>query len=69
MNTEPTSVSESNSPAASHLTDPVFLEELRAQMLKFVRLQLPDEALAEDAVQEALEDSGDGAPGTSDTTG
>ncbi len=54
MNTEPTSVSESNSPAASHLTDPAFLEELRAQMLKFARLQLPDVALAEDAVQEAL---------------
>lgn len=54
MNSEPTSVSDSENTAASHLTDPVFLEELRSQMLKFSRLQLRDEALAEDAVQEAL---------------
>jgi RNA polymerase sigma-70 factor (ECF subfamily) len=38
----------------SHLTDPAFLTELRSQMLKFATLQLRDEALAEDAVQEAL---------------
>jgi RNA polymerase sigma-70 factor (ECF subfamily) len=37
-----------------HLTDPKFLTELRGMMLKFARLQLSDEALAEDAVQEAL---------------
>ncbi len=36
------------------LTDPVFLKELRLQMLKFATLQLRDEALAEDVVQEAL---------------
>lgn len=40
--------------AATHLTDPVFLEDLRRQMLKFAILQLDDEAQAEDAVQEAL---------------
>ena len=34
--------------------DPVYLEGLRAQMLRFARQQLADEALAEDAVQEAL---------------
>lgn len=36
------------------LTDPVFLKELRIQMLKFAILQIKDETLAEDAVQEAL---------------
>jgi RNA polymerase sigma-70 factor (ECF subfamily) len=36
------------------LTDPVFLEDLRRQMLKFATLQLNDPDLAEDAVQEAL---------------
>ena len=40
--------------AASHLTDPVFLDDLRRQMLKFAVLQLDNEAQAEDAVQEAL---------------
>lgn len=35
-------------------TDPVFLEDLRRQMLKFATLQLRDAHLAEDAVQEAL---------------
>lgn len=40
--------------AANHLTDPVFLEDLRRQMLKFAVLQLDNEAQAEDAVQEAL---------------
>lgn len=38
----------------SPLTDPAFIKELRTQMLKFATLQLRDEALAEDAVQEAL---------------
>lgn len=42
------------STAASHLTDPVFLEDLRRQMFKFAVLQLDNEAQAEDAVQEAL---------------
>ena len=36
------------------LTDPSFLEELRIQMMKFAVLQIKDEALAEDAVQEAF---------------
>ncbi len=36
------------------LTDPEFLQDLRAQMIKFAELQLRDNALAEDAVQEAL---------------
>ena len=36
------------------LVDPVFLADLRTQMVKFARLQLADEHLAEDAVQEAL---------------
>ncbi|MBY4676994.1 RNA polymerase factor sigma-70 [Marinobacterium arenosum] len=39
---------------ASALVDPVFLKELRSQMLKFAVLQLQDEQQAEDAVQEAL---------------
>ncbi|MEX1216777.1 sigma-70 family RNA polymerase sigma factor [Saccharospirillum sp.] len=39
---------------ANHLTDSVFLEDLRQQMLKFAVLQLDNEAQAEDAVQEAL---------------
>lgn len=38
----------------SVLTDPVFLTDLRKQMLKFATLQLSDGHLAEDAVQEAL---------------
>jgi len=41
-------------PDTASLTDPVFLKELRLQMLKFTVLQLRDECLAEDAVQEAL---------------
>ncbi|MDA3875478.1 MAG: RNA polymerase factor sigma-70 [Halothiobacillus sp.] len=36
------------------LADPVFLQDLRRQMLKFATLQLSDEHSAEDAVQEAL---------------
>ncbi len=40
-------------PAA--LACPVFLADLRAQMLKFAVLQLADRSQAEDAVQEALE--------------
>lgn len=39
---------------ALYLNDPKFLAELRLMMLKFAKLQLADEALAEDAVQEAL---------------
>jgi RNA polymerase sigma-70 factor (TIGR02943 family) len=38
----------------SNLADPVFLAELRQQMLKFAQLQLSDQHLAEDAVQDAL---------------
>lgn len=40
--------------AADQLVDAQFLAALRGQMLKFARLQLGDEHLAEDAVQEAL---------------
>ena len=40
--------------AGGNLSDPNFLNELRAMMLKFAKLQLADEALAEDAVQDAL---------------
>ena len=36
------------------LSDQDFLEQLRAQMLRFAVLQLTDQHLAEDAVQEAL---------------
>ena len=36
------------------LHDPVFLQDLRQQMLKFAVLQLSSPSLAEDAVQEAL---------------
>lgn len=36
------------------LDDPVFLRDLRRQMLRFATLQLSDAHLAEDAVQEAL---------------
>jgi len=36
------------------LADPVFLGELRSQMLKFATLQMGDAHAAEDAVQEAL---------------
>lgn len=36
------------------LNDPKFLADLRQMMLKFAKIQLADEALAEDAVQEAL---------------
>lgn len=39
---------------ASHLLDPGFLSDLRLQMIKFAKIQLKDESLAEDAVQEAL---------------
>lgn len=40
--------------AASSLDDPVFLRDLRRQMLRFATLQLSDAHGAEDAVQEAL---------------
>ena len=39
---------------SSLLTDTVFLEDVRKQMLKFATLQLGDSHQAEDAVQEAL---------------
>ncbi|ADZ89484.1 RNA polymerase factor sigma-70 [Marinomonas mediterranea] len=35
-------------------SDPVYMQELRNQMIKFARLQVRDEGLAEDAVQEAM---------------
>ncbi len=41
-------------PEVSALTDPAFLEDLRARMLRFASLQLNDFHLAEDAVQDAL---------------
>ncbi|HCZ9271441.1 MULTISPECIES: sigma-70 family RNA polymerase sigma factor [unclassified Vibrio] len=34
--------------------DPCFISKIREEMLKFARLQLRDEGMAEDAVQEAL---------------
>jgi|TARA_R110001599_G_scaffold346478_1_gene571842 RNA polymerase sigma-70 factor (ECF subfamily) len=40
--------------SVDNLSDPKFLTELRVMMLKFAKLQLSDEALAEDAVQDAL---------------
>ncbi len=54
MNTPSTLTNVPEESGSEHLTDPVFLKELRTQMLKFANLQLRDEALAEDAVQEAL---------------
>jgi len=39
---------------SADLADPVFLTELRAQMLSYALPRLPDAGLAEDAVQEAL---------------
>ena len=41
-------------PDASLLINDVYLNEIRREMLKFARLQLRDEAQAEDVVQEAL---------------
>lgn len=41
--------------AASQLTDPKILAGLHHDMLRFARLQLRDKAMAEDAVQEAIE--------------
>lgn len=52
MNDEP--ASEPRDTETPNLTDPVFLSELRMQMLKFATLQLRDDTMAEDAVQEAL---------------
>lgn len=40
--------------ASASFDDPVFLQDLRRQMLRFATLQLSDAHLAEDAVQEAL---------------
>jgi RNA polymerase sigma-70 factor (ECF subfamily) len=39
---------------SAHFDDAVWLESLRAQMLRFARLQLGQDDAAEDAVQEAL---------------
>ena len=44
----------STAPQHEPLADKVYLEDLRRQMVKFATLQLRDQALAEDAVQEAL---------------
>ncbi len=44
----------SDSATPAPLADPVFLQGLRRQMLKFATLQLSDASLAEDVVQEAL---------------
>ena len=43
-----------NGAGSSLLTDTVFLEDIRRQMIKFATLQLSDAHQAEDAVQEAL---------------
>lgn len=40
--------------ASESFEDPVFLQDVRRQMLRFATLQLSDAHLAEDAVQEAL---------------
>jgi RNA polymerase sigma factor (sigma-70 family) len=42
------------SPAPPDWHDPVFVDGLRRQMLRFANLQLNDQHLAEDAVQDAL---------------
>ena len=48
-------LSRSNEQASSQLfQDTEFMEALRSQMLKFAILQVRNEALAEDAVQEAM---------------
>jgi DNA-directed RNA polymerase specialized sigma24 family protein len=39
--------------ASAALEDPVFVARLREHMVKFARLQMGDQHLAEDAVQEA----------------
>ena len=54
MNGVSTPATDFAGPDTGQLANPVFLKDLRAQMLKFATLQLRDEALAEDAVQEAL---------------
>jgi RNA polymerase sigma-70 factor, ECF subfamily len=41
-------------PARAEFNDPVYLAQLRRDLLRFARLQLRDAAAAEDAVQEAL---------------
>lgn len=57
MNLEDALPSGAGAPASENtslLSDTLFLESLRRQMLKFATLQLSDAHLAEDAVQEAL---------------
>ncbi|MFA7556082.1 MAG: RNA polymerase factor sigma-70 [Spongiibacteraceae bacterium] len=54
MAIEQVPVAKTETSISNDLTDPVYLKKLRSQMLKFATLQLRDEALAEDAVQEAL---------------
>lgn len=53
---EPNATTETPDPVAASdsLSDPDFIDGLRSQMLRFARLQLRDDHLAEDAVQEAL---------------
>ncbi|MBB5443027.1 MULTISPECIES: RNA polymerase factor sigma-70 [unclassified Paraburkholderia] len=41
-------------PGAPSLDDPIYLAQLRRDLVRFARLQLRDAAAAEDAVQEAL---------------
>ncbi|WP_219701627.1 RNA polymerase factor sigma-70 [Marinomonas lutimaris] len=48
------SVEMDSSAAVNIFQDAVFIEELRTQMLKFAKLQVRDNQLAEDAVQEAM---------------
>lgn len=54
MNNRPSPPDREQNTDTSNLTDPVFLSELRQQMLGFALLQLADQPLAEDAVQDAL---------------
>lgn len=49
-----TGTSAASAGSADSLADPVYLQSLREQMVKFASLQLGDLHLAEDAVQEAL---------------
>ncbi len=54
MTSDTAPVIKPNHSSAPYLTDPEFLADLRSQMLKFAMLRLRDEAMAEDAVQDAL---------------
>jgi RNA polymerase sigma-70 factor (TIGR02943 family) len=52
--TNETSLNDQSDQNSDVLTDGIFLEEIRRQMIRFANLQLGDSHQAEDAVQEAL---------------